>query len=119
MPYQQQRPVSFLARLIISAISLAVAAYVVPGFEVHSLASLIVSALLLGVANAILRPILIILTLPVTLLSLGLFLLVINAAMIGLVAWIVPGFTIHGFGPALLGWLIVSVVGWVATKALV
>ena len=111
------RPIGFIARLLISALSLAVAAYVVPGFEMDSLLSLLIAALILGVANAVVRPVLIILTLPLTILSLGLFLLVINAAIIGLVAWVVPGFHIYGFGPALLGWLMVSLIGWVSSRA--
>jgi len=114
-----RRPVTFLARLIISALSLAAASYVVPGFHVDSVASLLVAALLLGVANAVIRPVLILLTLPFTIVTLGLFLLVVNAATIGLVAWVVPGFEIDGLLSAFLGWLLVSVVGWVATKALV
>lgn len=75
--------------------------------------TLIAAALLLGVVNAFVRPIIIILTLPITLLTLGLFLLVINALMILLVAWLVPGFMVAGFWPALGAAIVVSLTSWV------
>lgn len=74
------------------------------------------AALLLGIVNAVVRPVLILLTLPATLVTLGLFLLVINAAMLGLVAWMFDGFTISGFWAAVFGALVVSVTGWVASS---
>ncbi|HET9446237.1 MAG TPA: phage holin family protein, partial [Steroidobacteraceae bacterium] len=78
-------------------------------------AYLLGAALLLGIVNAIVRPIAVILTLPLTLLTLGLFLLVVNAAMLGLVAALLAGFQISGFWTALGGSLIVSLTGWVAS----
>jgi len=74
-----------------------------------------IAALLLGVVNAIVRPLLILLTLPITVITLGLFLWVINAAMLGLVAWMLSGLTVDGFWSALLGSLLISVVGWLAS----
>jgi len=73
------------------------------------------AALLLGLVNAIVRPLLVILTLPFTILTLGLFLLVINAAMLALVAWMFDNFSIAGFWPALLGSIVVSLIGWLAS----
>ena len=73
------------------------------------------AALLLGLANALVRPLVILLTLPITLLSLGLFLWVINAGMLGLVAALLEGFALQGFGSALLGSIIVSLTAWVAS----
>ena len=73
------------------------------------------AALLLGVCNALVRPVLVLLTLPITLVTLGLFLLVVNAAVIGLVALLLPGFAIAGFIPAVLGGLVVSVTGWIGS----
>ena len=73
------------------------------------------AALLLGLVNAIVRPLLIILTLPVTIVTLGFFLLVINAAMFALVAWVFDDFSIAGFWPALFGSIIVSVTAWLAS----
>ena len=69
------------------------------------------AAVLLGVCNALVKPVLVILTLPATVLTLGLFLLVINGGVLALVAWLLPGFTIAGFGAAVLGAIIVSVTG--------
>jgi putative membrane protein len=105
-----------LLRLLINALGLAVAAYIVPGFRIDSLTTLLVAAVLLGVVNASVRPVLIILTLPLSIATLGLFLLVINGLMLALGASLLPGFTIHGLFPAVLGWLIMSLTGWAAAK---
>ena len=75
----------------------------------------LIAALLLGVVNAIVRPIAVVLTFPITIVTLGLFLLVVNAAMMGLVAWMLPGFHIAGFWTALLGALVVGVTGWIGS----
>ncbi|MBD3239153.1 MAG: phage holin family protein [Chitinivibrionales bacterium] len=107
---------TFLARLLISALSLGVAAYLVPGIRVDGVLTLILAAFLMGIVNAIVRPILIILTLPITILTLGLFLLVINAMTFALVAWLMPGFSVAGLGSAFMGWLLVSLVGWLGSK---
>ena len=110
---------TFLTRLIISALSLGVAAYIVPGIHVDGLLTLLVAAFLLGIVNAIIRPILVILTLPITILSLGFFLLIINGGMLALVAYLLPGFSIHGLGSAILGWLILSIISWLAFKLII
>jgi putative membrane protein len=105
----------FLLRLLIGALGLWLASELVPGVDVHGVWTLLGAALLLGIVNAIVRPLLVILTLPITILTLGLFLLVINAATLGLVAWMLDSFTIAGFWPALLGAIVVSVTGWLAS----
>ncbi len=105
----------FFTRLFISALSLAVAAYIVPGMHVDGLLTILVAAFLLGIVNAVVRPILVILTLPITIATLGVFLLVINAATLGLVAFLLPGFTIDGLVSAVLGWLILSVTSWLGS----
>lgn len=105
----------FLLRLLISALGLWLASAIVPGIYVAGVGTLLVAALLLGVVNAVVRPVLIILTLPITILTLGLFLLVVNAAMLGLVALLLPGLTITGFFPALGASVVVSVVSWMAS----
>ena len=107
---------SFFLRLIISALSLAVTAYIVPGIHVDGVFTLIVAAFLLGIVNAVIRPVLIILTFPITVISLGLFLLIINGAMLALVAALLPGFSISGLGSAILGWLILSITSWLGLK---
>jgi putative membrane protein len=105
----------FLLRAVITAIGLWLATQWVPGVYVDNLRTLIGAGLLLGLVNAIIRPIAFILTLPITLLTLGLFLFVLNAAMVWLVAAILPGFHAPWFMPAFLTWLIVWLTGWVGS----
>ena len=107
--------IGFLLRLCVVALGLWLASELVSGIQVHGLWTLLGAALLLGIVNAVVRPLLVILTLPITLLTLGLFLLVINAAMLGLVAWMFDGFAIAGFWPALFGSVVVSLTGWLAS----
>ena len=106
----------FFVRLIICAAGLAAAGWIVPGVTITGPLTLFLAALLLGIVNAIVRPIAVLLTLPATILTLGLFLLVINAAMFGLVAWLLDDFVVTGFWPALFGWLIVWFVSWLASS---
>ena len=106
----------FLLRVVITAIGLWVASVWVPGVHIDSTSTLLLAGLLLGVVNAIVRPIAIILTLPLTIVTLGLFLLVLNAAMVWLVNKIIPGFHAPWFMPAFLTSIIVWLVGWVASS---
>src|SRR4029453_9335874 len=106
----------FVVRALITAVGLWLASRLVPGFHIEGTVTLLVAGLLLGVANAVVRPLLILLTLPLTILTLGLFLFVVNAAMVGLVAGLLERFTIDGFGSALLGSLIVSLTAWIASS---
>lgn len=110
--------IGFLLRAAITALGLWVASEVLHGLVFDSPSKLLVAAILLGVVNAFVRPLAFILTLPLTVLTLGLFLLVLNAAMVGLVAWIVPGFEISGFWTAVGAALIVSLVSWAASSAI-
>jgi putative membrane protein len=103
--------VGFIVRLLIGMLGLGLAARFIPGIYVDGWVTLALAALLLSVVNAVIKPILVLLTLPVTLLTLGLFLLVVNAAMLGLVAWLLPGFALNGLVPAVLGWLVMAIVG--------
>lgn len=103
----------FLIRAAVVALGLWLASQIVPGVEIRSTGSLIAAALLLGVVNAIVRPILVILTLPITLLTLGLFLLVINGLMIELVSHFLDGFIVGGLWPATLCAIVVSITSWV------
>jgi putative membrane protein len=100
----------FLVRMAISAFALWVASAIVPGVTIVGTPTLVGAALLLGLVNAVLRPLALLLTLPFTIVTLGLFILVVNAAMLGLVAALLDGMTISGFGAALLGSLVVSFV---------
>ncbi|NJD30724.1 MAG: phage holin family protein [Gammaproteobacteria bacterium] len=110
--------VGFLLRAAISALGLWVASEIFSGLRFESPSKLIVAALLLGIVNAVVRPLAFVLTLPLTVLTLGLFLLVLNAGMVALVAWIVPGFEISGFWTAVGAALIVSLVSWAASSAI-
>ena len=105
----------FVLRVAIVALGLWLATQILPGLHFASAGTLLGAALLLGVVNAIVRPIAVVLTLPLTLLTLGLFLLVVNAAMLGLVALLLSGFQISGFWTAVGASLIVSLTGWVAS----
>lgn len=104
---------AFIVRALIAALGLWLATEWVDGIHVATATTLILAAVLLGIVNAIVKPVAVILTLPLTLVTLGLFLLVVNAAMLGLVAALLPGFGIAGFWPALWAALIVSVVSWI------
>lgn len=105
----------FILRALIAACGLWLASSWVDGFSITTTPTLLIAAALLGVANAVIRPIAVILTFPITIVTLGIFLLVINAGMLGLVAWVLPEFSIAGFWPAVLGAIIVSIVSWIGT----
>jgi putative membrane protein len=107
--------VGFLLRALVTALALWVAAKLLSGVHFTTGTQLALAAVLLGVVNAIVRPVAFILTLPITVLTLGLFLLVLNAAMIGLVALILPGFSVSGFWTAVGAAIIVSLVSWAAS----
>jgi len=110
-------PNHFLLRAALSALGLWFATALVGGLHIDGPGTLILAALLLGVCNAIVRPLLILLTLPATLLTLGLFLFVINAVVLALVAAMLPGFTIASFGAAMLGAIVVGLTGWIGSLA--
>jgi putative membrane protein len=103
----------FIVRAIFAALGLWVAAQVVPGLRFDSTGSLIAAAVLLGVVNAFVRPVIFVLTLPLTILTLGLFLLVVNAMMIGLVAALLGGFHVHGLIAGILAAIVTGVASWI------
>src|SRR5438093_13157782 len=105
----------FLFRLVITGLGLWAAETIVPGVHLDGWGNLVVAALLLGIVSRVIRPIILILTLPLTLLTLGLFCLVVNGISLALVAWMLPGFTIAGRVPAMLGSIVVGVTGWLAS----
>lgn len=102
----------FLLRAVFAGLGLWVASVFVPGVSFAGSGSLIAAALLLGLVNAFVRPILFLLTLPFVLVTFGLFLIVINAAMLMLVAAMLKGFEVHGLWAAILGSLVVSLASW-------
>ena len=103
----------FLARLVLNGLAIVVAAWLLPGMQLAGAGSALVAGAILGIVNALVRPVLLLLTLPLTLLTLGLFIFVVNALCLGLTAALVPGFDISGFGAAFFGALIVTVVSWI------
>jgi putative membrane protein len=102
-----------LIKWLITTASILVAAYLLPGITVSSVGAALVTALVLGLINAIIRPILLILTFPLTVLTLGLFIFVLNALLVLLTSALVPGFHVEGFGWALLFSLVFSVVSFI------
>jgi putative membrane protein len=105
----------FLIRAVIVALGLWLATAWVSGVSIDTPETLLMAGILLGVVNSVIRPIAIVLTLPMTVLTLGLFLLVINAGMVALVAWILPGMHVNGFGAAFWTAILVSVVSMVGS----
>ena len=108
----------FVVRVIFGALGLWVASKLVPGIYVRDTSALILAALLLGVVNAFVRPVLVILTLPLTIITLGLFLLVVNAAMIGLVSIVVPGFEVRGLVAGVLAAIVTGISSWIGGMVL-
>ncbi len=104
-----------ILRTLISMLGLYLASVLIPGVQIEGTGTFILAALLLGLVNGFVRPIAFLLTLPITIVTLGLFLLVLNAAMFGLVAAMLDSFSVAGFGSALLGSLIVGVTSTIAS----
>jgi putative membrane protein len=105
----------FLARLFITAFGLWIADLLLAGVHFDGWAALWIAALLLGLVNAIVRPVLIILTLPFTLITLGLFIFVVNGAMVLLVSRLMPSFHVEGLWTAILASVVVGLTGWLAS----
>lgn len=105
----------FLFRAALSMVGLWIATRWVSGIRIDDAQTLVLAGVVLGVVNAIVRPIAVILTFPLTILTLGIFLLVVNAGMLALTAWLLRGFHVADFGAALLASLLVSVTGWIGS----
>jgi putative membrane protein len=108
-----------LIRVLLNALALVVAAWLLPGVQLTGFGAALIAGIVLGFVNAIIRPVLVILTLPFTLITLGLFIFIVNAICLAVTAWLVPGFSIAGFGSALGGALVVSLVSWVVSALVV
>jgi len=105
-----ERMFTVIANWIVSALALYIVTRILPGFHVDDFGSALVAVLVIGLVNALVKPLFIILTLPATILTLGLFLLVINALMLMLASSITPGFRVDGFGTAILGSILLSLI---------
>lgn len=101
---------------VLNAIALLGVAYVYPGVQVQDWQSAGIAALVLGLVNTLVKPVLVLLTLPVTILTLGLFLVVLNALLFWGVAEVLPGFNVSGFWAAIVGAILYSVIGWALSK---
>jgi putative membrane protein len=110
--------VGFLARVLVNVLAIFLAAAIVPGIEIRGPLATLGAGLVLGLVNAVVRPVLLVLTLPLTLVTLGLFLFVLNALCLWLTSALVKGFEVHGFWAAFFGALIVSIVSWALTAFL-
>lgn len=108
----------FVLKFIIGAIGLWLASEIVRGFRIDTVTTLAAAAIILGLVNALVRPVLILLTLPITVLTLGLFLIVINGITVAITAWLLKGMTVDGLWPAMLGALVIGVVSWAAEAVL-
>lgn len=108
--------IAFVLHLLVTAVLLVVVAKIADGIEVEGFGTAVIGALVLGVVNAVVRPAAVFLSLPLTLLTFGLFLLVVNAAMLWLAAAFVPGIRVRGFGAAFFGSLLLSAFNWVVDR---
>ena len=105
-----------LLRWALNTLALFVVVTVVPGFHYRSVFSLAIAALVLGLLNAVVRPILVVLTFPITLVTFGLFLLILNAIVLELTAFFTPGFRIDNFVAALIGAIVLAIVSWITDR---
>lgn len=107
----------FIVRLLIHMVAILIIAYLLPGIIwVNSWQTALAASFVLGIVNAVLRPVLIFFTLPLTILSLGAFLLVVNALMLSMVAALVPGFHVNGLFGGIAGSVLISLVSWIMTR---
>ena len=104
----------FIVQFLVTAAGLWLASRIVPGVGFSDTGSLLLATILLGIANAVVRPILVVLTFPITVITLGLFLLVVNAATIGLVAVLLNGFVVNGLGAGIGAAIVTGVISWLA-----
>ena len=105
--------IRFVLRVLIAAAGLWLAARIIPGVTADGWKTLIIAGFLLGVVNAVVRPVVTVLTFPLTILTLGLFLLVVNAAMIGLVAWLLDGLAVNGLWAGVQAAVVTGIVSWI------
>ncbi len=105
--------IRFILRILIAAAGLWLSARIIPGVTADGWITLIIAGFLLGIVNAVVRPVVTFLTFPLTMITLGLFLLVVNAAMIGLVAWILEGLRVHGLWAGIQAAIVTGIVSWI------
>jgi putative membrane protein len=110
----------FIARVLINMVAILIIAFIFPSImRVDGFMGALAAAFILGIVNAVVRPILILLTLPLTVFTFGFFLLIINGLMLGLASYFVPGFYVSGLGGAIIGSILISIVSWILSISLV
>ena len=107
-----------IVALVLNALALMATAYIVPGFHVTNFTTAVLAAIVLGVVNTFIKPVLALISLPITLITLGLFSFVINAVVLFMVSAVVPGLTLDGWVPAILGAIVLSIVGTILSTLL-
>lgn len=107
---------NLLIRLLINALAILLIAYLVPGVAVTGFYTALIVAVVLGLINLVIRPLILLLTLPINILTLGLFTFVINALLFWFVGTVIKGFSVEGFIPAFIGALILTVIGWAGNR---
>jgi len=107
--------IGIVIRTLLVAVGIWLATVMVPGVEARTTSALLWAAIALGLINAFVRPLIVLLTLPLTVLTLGLFLLIVNAAMLNLAGWFVDGFIVDGFWSSLFGAIVVGITGWIGS----
>lgn len=105
--------IRFILRVLVAAAGLWLAARIIPGVTADGWKTLLIAGFLLGIVNAVVRPVVMVLTFPLTIITLGLFLLVVNAAMIGLVAWFLDGLAVHGLWAGIQAAIVTGIVSWI------
>lgn len=105
-----------LTRIAVTAVALLLVSHLVPGVVITSLSAALIAAVVLGVLNALVRPILVVLTFPITILSLGLFIFIINGLLFAVTASFVAGFSVTSFGSAVLGAILVSIISTIGNR---
>ncbi|SFS32842.1 phage holin family protein [Marininema halotolerans] len=102
----------WIIRLLLNGLAVIIVAQIIPGIHVEGFGTALIVALVLGIVNTIIRPILVLLTLPISFLTLGLFIFIVNALMFWLTSAVVPGFDVQTFTAALFGSIVISIVSW-------
>ena len=118
MPLRYAGCMKLLLKWLLAACALLLVAYLYPGVQVQSFGSALIAAAVVGIFYTLLRPLLVVLTLPLTIVTLGLFLLVVNAAMIGLTSWLSPGFHVAGFWAGCLAAIVTGLASWIGGMVL-
>ncbi len=103
---------SYILHWVLASMAIMLTAYVVPGFKINSFLAALLAALVIGFVNMFIWPVLALLTFPLTILTFGLFLLIVNGIAIKIAAALTPGFSIEGFGPAIIGSIVLTLIGW-------